>query len=119
MNLRSLLCAIVAGCMLNAQALDPKKLLQAPVDTWPTYNGDYSGRRFSPLSRISPENVQSLTLAWVFRTSSTTGDLGGAVKSTPLVVNGILYFSIPDHVFAVDARSGHEIWHFSWPSKGG
>jgi alcohol dehydrogenase (cytochrome c) len=119
MNLRSLLFVAIVGCMLNAQALDPKKLLEPPVDTWPTYNGDYSGRRFSPLSKISPENVQALSLAWVLRTSTTTGDLGGAVKSTPLVVNGILYFSIPDHVFAVDARSGHEVWHFGWPSQGG
>ena len=36
-----------------AQGLDPHKLLQKePTDTWPTYNGDYSGRRFSPLTQI-------------------------------------------------------------------
>ena len=48
-----------------AQALDPEKLLQPePTDTWPTYNGDYSGRRFSPLKQIHGSNVHELSLAW-------------------------------------------------------
>src|SRR5581483_10171836 len=51
--------------------------------------------------------------------SSATGTLGGSIKSTPLMVNGVLYFAIPDHVFAVDARSGRLIWQFNWPSRGG
>jgi len=51
-----------------AQGLDPQKLLQRePTDSWPTYNGDYSGRRFSPLTQIHAENVRSLSLAWMFR----------------------------------------------------
>ncbi len=36
-----------------------------------------------------------------------------------MVVNGVLYTTIPDHVFAIDARTGREIWHYVWPSKGG
>ncbi len=94
-------------------------LLQPPVDTWPTYNGDYSGRRFSTLSKINSQNVQSLSLAWIYRTSAATGTFGNVVKSTPLMVDGVLYFSIPDHVFAIDARSGQQIWQFNWASKGG
>jgi glucose dehydrogenase len=34
------------------------------------------------------------------------------IKSTPLMVNGILYFTIPDHVWALDARTGEELWHY-------
>ena len=41
------------------------------------------------------------------------------IKSTPLMVNGILYFTIPDHVYAVDARTGREIWHYDWEDQGG
>lgn len=119
MKLRSVLCILITGYALNAQALNPEKLLQPPVDGWPTYNGDYSGRRFSTLTELTPANVQSLSLAWVFRASSATGELGGVIKSTPLVVDGVMYFTIPDHVFAIDARTGYEIWHFAWKSRGG
>ncbi len=123
MKLRQILCPILwclcAAWMLPGQALDPGKLGQPPVDAWPTYNGDYSGRRFSTLSKINTENVQAMSLAWVYRISAGTGTMGGIIKSTPLMVDGVLYVTIPDHVFAIDARSGHEIWQFAWNSKGG
>ena len=41
------------------------------------------------------------------------------IKATPLMVNGILYFSTPDNAWAVDAHSGREIWHYFWKTKGG
>ena len=41
------------------------------------------------------------------------------IKSTPLLVGGILYFTIPNHVWAVDGRTGIELWHYSWQDKGG
>ena len=43
----------------------------------------------------------------------------GAIKSTPLQINGVLYFTVPDHVWAVDARSGRELWHYQWQTTGG
>lgn len=119
MMIRAIGAILMGAALLSGQGLNPKKLGEPPTDTWPTYNGDYSGRRFSPLSDVNTKNVQALTLAWVYDTTSATGTLGGVIKSTPLMVNGVLYFSIPDYVFAVDARSGHEIWHFKWASKGG
>ena len=117
MKLRLFICTALAAGALLAQGLDPKKLTEPPVDSWPTYNGDYSGRRFSTLSDINANNIRTLSLAWVYRLQ--TGSEGGAIKSTPLLVNGVLYFTIPDHVFAVDARSGRELWHYRWNSKGG
>jgi len=89
--------------LVTAQGLDPAALLKPATDTWPTYNGDYSGKRFSPLEQINAGNVGSLTLAWAFRPHASS------IKATPLVVNGILYFTAPDNVWAVDARFGHEI----------
>src|ERR1700746_3675313 len=93
-----------------AQLLDPHKLLEAePTDTWPTYNGDYSGRRFSPLTQIRTSNVSGLALTWMYRVKVAApmrGVTNPEIKSTPLMVKGILYFTIPDHVFAVDARTG-------------
>ena len=40
------------------------------------------------------------------------------MKATPLVVDGIAYFSVPNHVWAADARTGRQIWHFSRTSIG-
>ena len=122
MKLRFLsIAGVMAGLavgMLSAQGLEPKKLGAPPVDTWPTYNGDYSGRRWSTLADINTRNVHQLSLAWVYRMGAS-GGVRGPIKSTPLLVNGVLYFSVPDHVFAIDARSGHELWQFARQSKGG
>ncbi len=95
-----------------AQGLDAAALLKPATDTWPTYNGDYSGARYSTLDQINAKNIASLTLAWAFRTH------GNVLKSTPLEVNGILYLSAPDNVWAVDARFGREIWHYQRQSEG-
>jgi alcohol dehydrogenase (cytochrome c) len=104
--------------LFAGDGLDPAKLLKPTTDMWPTYNGDYSGRRFSTLAKINDTNVQSLSLAWLYRISGGEGP-AGVIKSTPLVVNGIMYFTVPDKVWAVDARSGREVWTYTWTSKGG
>ena len=96
----------------RAQGLDPAALLKPATDTWPTYNGDYSGKRYSTLDQINAGNINSLTLAWAFQPHA------GTIKSTPLEVNGILYFSVPDNVWAVDARFGRRIWHYERKSEG-
>jgi alcohol dehydrogenase (cytochrome c) len=98
---------------LGAQGLDPAAALKPATDTWANYNGDYSGRRHSPLKQINTSNVGTVTLGWVFQTH------GATIKSTPLLVNGILYFSVPDNVWAVDARTGRQIWHYHYNSDGG
>jgi glucose dehydrogenase len=112
---------VIACAALFGQGLDPVKLLKPPTDTWPTYNGDYSGRRFSPLKQINAENVRDLGLAWVYHADTGPGatPFGDQIKSTPLELNGVLYFTLPDHTWAVDARTGRELWHFKWESKGG
>ena len=74
--------------------LDPQKLLEkAPTDTWPTYNGDYSGRRFSPLTQVDTGNVHRLALQWMYRVRINSGPMRGVgdpdIKSTPLMVNGV------------------------------
>jgi acido-empty-quinoprotein group A len=97
---------------LTAQGLSLDSLLHPPADSWPTFNGDYSGRRFSPLAQIDSSNVGSITPAWIYRAHSA------AIKSSPLLVNGILYVTTPDNVWAIDARFGQEIWHYQRPSQG-
>lgn len=92
---------------LRAQDLENAQLLNPPPDSWPLYHGDYSGRRHIHLTQITPQNVGDLTLAWAFQT-----DQPAQIKSSPLLVDGILYFTVPDNIWAVDARSGHMIWHY-------
>lgn len=106
------LALVLHAPFVAAQGLDPAALLKPATDTWPTYNGDYSGRRFSPLDQINATNIDSLTLAWIFPVGVAT------IKSTPLEVNGVLYFTAPDNVWAVDARYGRQIWHYQRVSEG-
>jgi acido-empty-quinoprotein group A len=127
-----------ATITLSGQAptarLDPALLGKPPVDAWPTYHGDYSGRRYSTLKQINTTNVKGLSLAWVYRLNTSAGNaiIGGegpdqsplgplnlTIKSTPLMVNGVLYVSVPDHVWAIDARTGREVWHYLWKTRGG
>jgi len=100
--------------LLLAQGLEPATIVNPPGDSWPSYHGDYSGRRHSRLTQITPQNVQSLALAWVFQTGQES-----TLKSSPLLVNGVMYFTVPDNVWAVDARSGHQIWHYIYPPNKG
>ncbi|MDR3699237.1 MAG: acido-empty-quinoprotein group A [Candidatus Sulfopaludibacter sp.] len=123
-NHRLLLVAFLALALSGAygQGLTPAELLKPPADSWPTYNGDYSGRRFSSLTQINASNVHNLSLAWATRfTAGGGGGRGGGVqiKSTPLLVNGILYFTSPNNVWAADARTGRELWHYEYPPNTG
>ncbi len=81
-------------------------------DQWTTYNGDFSGRRYSSLAQINRSNVENLALAWSFPTR------GLAIKSTPLVVDGVMYLTSPDHAWAVDAETGVQLWAWTRPSEG-
>jgi alcohol dehydrogenase (cytochrome c) len=68
-----------APVLLAGQAkggLDPASMLKPLADAWPTYSGDYTGRRFSTLTQINQGNVKNLTLAWVGKV--TAGPGGGA-----------------------------------------
>jgi alcohol dehydrogenase (cytochrome c) len=95
---------------LAAQNVDAALLIHPPSDSWPSYHGDYSGRRHSSLTEITPQNVKDLTLLWAFQT-----DQSATIKATPILVDGILYFTVPDNIWAIDARSGHQIWRYTAP----
>ncbi len=99
---------------LFAQGTTPDMLLKPPKDSWPAYHGDYSGKRHSALTQITPQNVGGLTLGWAFQTGANA-----QIKASPLMVDGIIYFSTPDNVYAVDARAGHQIWHYTYPQNKG
>ena len=108
LGLVSAVLAIASPTWLMGQGADQQMLVHPKPDSWPSYHGDYSGRRRSALTQIAPQNVENLALAWAFQTNQSA-----PIKSSPLLVDGILYFTVPDNIWAVDARSGHQIWHYN------
>lgn len=97
-------------------AVDPNRKMTwrspEPGD-WVTYNGDYSGNRYSRLKQITASNVSSLKLKWVFPIAYF------GLEVTPLAADGVLYVTGPNQVFALDAVSGNALWHYSRPASSG
>jgi acido-empty-quinoprotein group A len=123
-----LLCVALAGLSvaraqaLSSYSLAPEAIGKTPINSWTTFNGDYSGQRYSTLTEISPANVDKITTGWTFKIANINAQRGASepvIKCTPLLVNGVLYLTIPDHVWALDANSGKEIWHYDWVDHGG
>src|SRR5258705_9669763 len=69
--------ALLAGQSATQGGLDPASLLKPLAESWPTYSGDYTGRRYSALKQIDTSNVKNLTLAWVARLSPGSAGTGG------------------------------------------
>jgi alcohol dehydrogenase (cytochrome c) len=94
------------GCTasLAAQVTD-KQLLEAPGANWLHYNGSYDSRRFSTLAQINTRNVNELAAKWVFHVPGA-----GGLETVPIVVDGVMYVTQPNEVYALDARSGRKIW---------
>ena len=95
--------------------LKPRELPDraAPGD-WTTYNGDPGGNRHSPLRQITPATVPQLRLKWLFPVGSARN-----LRTTPVVIDGVMYVTAPNEVYALDARSGRQIWHYSRPRTSG
>ena len=89
-------------------------LVQPPASNWISYNGDYSGRRYSSLAEINSTNVGQLKAAWVFHAHNTS-----RLEVTPVVVNGIMFVTAANDAFALDASTGRVLWHHSRPITGG
>lgn len=89
-------------------------LIQPPGANWPSYNGDYTGRRYSSLHAINTSTVEKLQLAWVFHPGNSQ-----SLEATPVVMNGMMYLTSSNEVFAVDARTGRAVWHYSRPVSSG
>jgi alcohol dehydrogenase (cytochrome c) len=105
---------LVLGTLaVQAQGITSKDLLDglANPSRWLTYSGDYSGRRHSPLTQITPANAGQLSAQWTFQTG-----VAGKFETTPIVVDGVLYATGPQNwAWAIDGRSGREIWRYQRP----
>jgi len=84
-------------------------LLKPAGANWLTYSGDFTSRRFSLLKQIHTGNVDSLVSKWVYSVKDAQ-----YIETTPLVVNGVMYITNSNEVFALDAQTGRTLWHFKY-----
>src|SRR5262249_29002047 len=94
----SLLCGSLPG------QVSYDRLLKGAAEprTWLSYSGGYMSQRYSPLGQITPQNVKSLELKWVFQAESLQ-----KFETSPLAIDGILYLTQPPNdVVALDGRTG-------------
>ena len=99
----------------SVTTVNPEDLLTSPVGAnWTSYNGDYTGRRYSTLREINPANIHQLRAAWVFHPGNSQN-----LEVTPVVIRGVMYLTSANDVFALDARSGRQIWHYRRPVSSG
>jgi alcohol dehydrogenase (cytochrome c) len=82
---------------------------------WTMYSGDYTGRRHSPLTQITPQNVNRLTAQWAFQADTIA--TGRGFETTPLVIDGVIYLTGANgNAWAIDARTGRQFWRFRYPN---
>jgi PQQ-dependent dehydrogenase (methanol/ethanol family) len=90
----------VTQAMLNNAAKDSKNFLAT--------NGNYDQTRFHPADQITTKNVKGLHVAWIFQT-----DVRESMETSPIVVDGVMYVTTSfDHVYALNAQTGEQIWHY-------
>jgi PQQ-dependent dehydrogenase (methanol/ethanol family) len=77
---------------------------------WPTYHGHLSGNRHSPLRQIHTGNVAQLAPKWIFSIPNSR-----RLEVTPVVVDGVMYVTTANRAYALDARSGRQIWRYQRP----
>ena len=105
-------------------------ILHPKPGEWLTYNGNLSANRYSELSGINAGNVKQLQLAWIYTVPlwkqlypdtpyfrENLKYLG--LETTPLVADGMMYATGPQQAYALDARTGHEIWLYTRPRTPG
>ena len=91
--------------------ISERDLTVSPVAAnWPSYNGDYTGRRYSSLNQITLANVNQLRAQWVFHAPNTD-----RLEVTPVVVNGVMYVTARNDAYALDATTGRTLWHHAHP----
>ncbi len=86
-------------------------LAAQPVrNNWLSYNGDYTGRRFSALDQINTKNVSSLKADWVFHAPNSD-----SLEVTPVVLDGLMFVTSANDAYALDSQTGRIVWHYGRP----
>jgi len=102
--------AFAATAHAQSGVVDDARLRSAPSDAanWMSYGRDYSNQRFSPLTQIDASSVSRLAPAWSFKSG-----INSTFQASPIVVDGVMFVSLPfNHVVALDARNGKQLWRY-------
>lgn len=108
---------LIAGAVNYPGKIDVRPddlLVEPPAANWISYNGDYSGRRYSSLDQISAANVAQLRAQWVFHAQNSN-----RLETTPVVVDGMMFVTAANEASALDARTGRVVWHHARPNSEG
>jgi alcohol dehydrogenase (cytochrome c) len=98
-----------AALLCGAQTAQAGEPAADNPDNWPQYHRTSNAWRYSPLDQIKPDNIKNLKVAWIHQ----PGDIQMGLQATPIVIDGIVYYIGPNNnVFAVEAASGKQIWHY-------
>ncbi len=107
--------ASAAGSDKNHVLVDEQRVKSAGKDgaNWLLYGRTSDEKRYSPLTQINRHTVQKLGLAWEFDDFISRGKTERGEQATPLVVDGVVYFSSSwSVVYAIDAKTGKALWTF-------
>jgi alcohol dehydrogenase (cytochrome c) len=101
--------AAAAGVPARGSSRGPTaaELAAPPEGSWPHYNGLPGGNRYSSLRQINLQNVRELRIQWLFPIPGSS-----RLEVTPIVFDGMMFVTGPNEVFALDAETGRENWHF-------
>lgn len=79
---------------------------------WRVYGGDAGSTRYSPLDQVNRDNVKNLKIAWIWRSDNFGAPPENKSETTPLMVNGVLYFPVGNRrsIVAADAGTGETLW---------
>ena len=99
--------------LLRKTTMDRVREVTSQKD-WPTYHGDPSGNRYTTLTHIDKTNVSRLAPKWIFPIPNAP-----QIENTPVVVDGIMYVSSANEVWALDAGAGRQVWHYQRPRTKG
>jgi alcohol dehydrogenase (cytochrome c) len=118
-QLRRVLAVLIVGSLpLSAQQSAPRSvtsqdLLDGLRDSgqWLMFGGNYSNQRHSPLTQITPQNVNELRPEWLFQTGIPAP--GRGFETTPIVADGVMYITGNlNTAWALDARTGRQLWSY-------
>jgi len=105
-------CRRVPSLVVNCAGMLMPAILLGQTN-WSSLGNDPGQTRYSPLNQITPKNVTGLRQAW----SYDAGTVGRKWETTPIVVDNVMYFTLPqgaDGEVAVDPINGKQIWKTEW-----
>jgi quinoprotein glucose dehydrogenase len=115
--LRQIFCGLLLVSLFLALRMTAQQ--GAKGGEWRMYGGDEGSTRYSPLDQINRDNIKNMRVAWVWKSDSLMPNPQNGSETTPIMVNGVLYFTMDQrrYVVAADAGTGETLWLYR-PSEG-